>query len=333
MDKHAGLPSADFALPGSTWTDLLGPRRRREATERMARRCWLGEEDDKPWVSRRVDRDALEMAYTLLALISPTGPPDRDRDAIIVFGAMSAVLDSAGTKMSGFTHGDLLERNFRGSPVKEWARRAARGVDQWTADLMVAGLYQQIRQLSENRVERTLEESAERHRINRDNYREYLRWRDHEGWYFGGLLCCAIAAGIDVRNIPTHWIDETLEASILAFDIHGSLRHACEDELGHSLNYLHGNQHQQVTTALGAYTEILLRIQDTDELQAREKEYLIRFVTGIITAAYGTSRYNRTTAVHVARPEDVTVLWSQIDDDPLYRYTYTEATSAAASKD
>lgn len=328
MSNRAGLPSKDFALEGSSWNDLLGPGRRREAAQRMARRCWLGVDDDEPWVSRQVDREALEMAYTLMTLIVPTSPPGVDREAIMVFGAMSAVLDSAGTKMREFTKGDLLDRNFRGTPVKEWARRAARGCDKWTADLMLFGLYQQISQLTENRVERSLEETAERHRINAANYREYLRWRDSEGWYFGGLLCCAVAAGIDIRAIPTHWIDETLEAAILAFDIHGSLRHAVEDELGHTLNYLPGTQHQQVSATLNAYNEILFRIQDADDLPDREREFLLRFVIGIIAATYATPRYNRTTALHVARPQDVTVMWSQINDDPVYRYTYSQTASS-----
>ncbi|MCI2420245.1 hypothetical protein MOQ72_22640 [Saccharopolyspora sp. K220] len=54
-------------------------------------------------MSPEVDADALEMAHVLLTLISPTGPSDRDRKAIQAFGAMSAVLDSAGTKMKEFT--------------------------------------------------------------------------------------------------------------------------------------------------------------------------------------------------------------------------------------
>ena len=325
MADRAGLPSEDMACPGSTWEDLLGPGRRAEARERMDRRCWVGVADDEPWVSEQVDREALEMAYVLLAFISPTSPPELDREAIIAFGAMSGVLDSAGTKMRDFTSGDLLDRNFRGVPVREWARRASRGVDPWTAGLMVAALNHQIDQLCENRVERTVAESAARLKANQGDYREYLRWRMREGWYYGGLLTCAMAGGIDLRRIPVHWIDETIEAAILAFDVHGALRHACEDELGHTLNYLPGNQHQQVTASLAAYTEILLRLQEAEDLPAREKEYLMRYVTGIVMSSYGTARYNRTTALHVARPEDVTEMWAQINEDPLYRYTHTQA--------
>lgn len=328
MNVSNGLPSRDYACPGSSWNDVLGPSRRAEARERMARRCYVGKDDAEPWVSRDVDREALEMAYTLLTFIAPVGPDDRDRGAIIAFGAMSGLLDSAGTLMKDF-EGELLDREFRGKPVREWARRAARGVDEWTAGLMLHGLSAQIDQLRENRVERKIELTREQHRTNAADYRAYLRWRDQEGWYYGGLLCCAVAAGIDVRDIPQHWIDETLESAILFFDIHGALRHACEDEIGHSLNYLPGDQHAQVSSALEAATEIMMRIQDATDLDASVKEYLMRFVSGIVMACYGTPRYARTTALHVARPEDVRVSWSHVNSSPVYRYTYSRTTEGA----
>jgi hypothetical protein len=288
----------------------------------MSRRCWIGVDDPVPWVSTEVDRECLEMAYILLALISPVTAPGVDRDAIIVYGALSAIFDTCGTKMQGFTTEDLLAKSFRGRPIAEWAERATTGLDDWTRDLLAESFHRQIAQLTEHRIEHGAQASAERNASNNDDYRAYIRWRDREGWFHGGLIACACVSGVDLRNIPKPWLEETLEASVLAFDIHGSLRHAYEDEIGHTLNYLPGSQYEKVTASLDAYTEILLRIQDTDEIAAADKEYLMRFVTGLVAASYGCSRYNRTTALHVARPEDVAIAWSHINDSPDYRYSY-----------
>lgn len=314
---------------GSAWSDLLGCARRDQARDRMSSRCWIGVDDPEPWISQQVDRECLEMAYVLLAVISPVTAPGRDRDAMIVYGALSAVFDTGATKMSTFTGEDLLKKNFRGRPIAEWAEQATTGLDAWTKNLLLQGFHRQIAQLTENRVERGIEVSEDRNRMNQENYREYLHWREREGWYYGGLLACAIVSGVDLRGIPRAWIEETLEAAILAFDIHGSLRHACEKEIGHTFNYLPGTQRDKVSASLAAYTEILLRIQDTDELKPPDKEYLMRYITGLVVASYGCRRYSKTTPLHIARPEDVAVSWSHVNDTPDYRYAYDELTTAA----
>jgi hypothetical protein len=313
----------------STWHDLLGPTRRAQAHRRMNKRCWIGIDDPEPWISHDVDRECLEMAYTLLAVISPITAPGIDRDAIIVYGALSAIFDTGATKMRTFTTEDLLKKNYRGRPIEEWATRATTDVDTWTKNLLLQGFHRQIAQLTENRVERGVTLSETRNRTNQENYRQYLHWREREGWYYGGLLACAIVSGIDLRDIPQPWIEETLEASVLAFDIHGSLRHACEKEIGHTLNYLPGTQHNKVTASLAAYTEILFRIQDTDDLTPPDKEYLMRFITGLVAASYGCRRYNKITPLHIARPEDVATTWSHINNTPDYRYTYNELSTGS----
>jgi hypothetical protein len=318
-------PSALF--PDSTWHDLLGPTRRAQARDRMNRRCWIGTDDPDPWISHEVDRECLEMAYVLLAFISPVTAPGRDREGIIVYGALSAIFDTAATKMQTFTTEDLLQKNFRGRPIDEWAERATTGLDDWTKNLLLQGFHRQIAQLTENRVEGGIKRSENRSKKIQENYREYLHWRDREGWYLGGLLACAVAGGIDLRDIPHHWIEETLEASVLAFDIHGSLRHAYENEIGHTLNYLPGTQHEKVTASLEAYSEILFRIQDADDLKSHDKEYLMRFVSGLVMASYGCRRYSKTTALHITRPEDVSVSWTHINDTPDYRYTFNQLTT------
>lgn len=305
----------------------MGSARREQAAKRMAEHCFVGVDDPEPWISPQVDRECLEMAYVLLAVISPITAAGRDREAMIVYGALSAVFDTCATKMRAFTTEDLLAKTFRGRPIAEWAERATAGLDDWTRTLLLQGFHRQIAQLTENRVERGAVVSAARNQRNQQDYRQYLRWRDREGWYYGGLLACAIVGGIDLRDIPEHWIEETLEAAILAFDIHGSLRHAYEKEIAHTLNYLPGSQSDKVTAALSAYTEILLRLQAADDLRPRDKEYLMRFVTGLVVAAYGCRRYARTTPLHVANPEDVAVSWSHINDTPDYRYTYDELTA------
>ncbi|GAB2713541.1 hypothetical protein [Nocardia thraciensis] len=316
--------AAAALFDSSTWQDLLGRTRRAHRQERMKRRCWIGTDDEQPWISREVDRECLEMAYALLAIISPVTAPGRDREAMIVYGAMSAVFDTAATKMKTFTGEDLLARAYRGRPIREWARRATASLDEWTKNLLLEGFHRQISQLTENRVERGIESSRVRSETNGKDYRQYLRWRNREGWYYGGLLACAIISGVDLRDIPQPWIEETLEAAILAFDIHGSLRHAYEKEIGHTFNYLPGTQHEKVSASLAAYSEILFRIQDTDEIAPHDKEYLMRFITGLVVVSYGCSRYNRTTALHIARPEDVAIAWTHIDEPGDYRYTYTQ---------
>ncbi|MFI5778111.1 hypothetical protein [Nocardia sp. NPDC051570] len=314
-------------FPDSDWRDLLGPERRAQARERMQRRCWIGTDDEEPWISIEVDRECLEMAYTLLAVISPVTAPGRDREAMIVYGALSAIFDTGATVTSTFTTEDLLAKNFRGRPIAQWAERATHGLDEWTKNQILQGFHRQIGQLTKQRVEHGIAVSETRHRANQANYREYLRWRDREGWYTGGLLSCAVISGVDLRAIPHRWLEETIEASILAFDIHGSVRHSYEQELGHTLNYLPGSQHDQVTASLDAYTEILFRIQETDELTPADREFLMRFITGLVIASYGCRRYNRTTALHIAQAGDVTTPWTHTDGSPGYRYTYDQVTT------
>ncbi|WP_030688713.1 hypothetical protein [Streptomyces sp. NRRL B-1347] len=316
----------------ATWADPLGPTRREQAARRMSHQCWIGIDDAEPWVSREVDRECLEMAYMFLALISPVTAPGRDRDAIVVYGALSAVFDTCATKRRRFTEEELLAKKYRGRPVGEWADRVCTGLDEWTANTLQRRFHHQIAQLSENRLESGIGPSEQRNERNRTDYRSYLRWREREGWYYGGLLACAVATGVDLRDVPPHWIEETLEASVLAFDIHGSLRHACEKEIGHTLNYLPGTQHEKVTTSLVAYTEILFRLQGADDIKPRDKEYLTRFVMGIVAGAYSCRRYAKTTPLHIARPEDVAVAWSHVDNTPDYRFSYAQVTAEGAPK-
>ncbi|MCX4546751.1 hypothetical protein [Streptomyces sp. NBC_01565] len=314
-------------LTGPTWQDLLGPTRRAEAEQRMNMRCWIGTEDPEPWVSPEVDRECLEMAYVLLALISPVTAPGCDREAMIVYGTLSALLDTGATKLREFSEDELLKRNFRGRPVEEWAQRAAAGLDEWTRTTLLEGFRIQIAQLKEIRVESGPGAGAARYSANATSYPEYIRWRTREGWYWGGLLACAVISGIDLREVPTQWIEETLEASVLAFDIHGSLRHAFENEVGHTLHYLPGTQHEKVTACLNAYNEILFRLQDAEDLTPPAKEYLLRFITGLVGAAYACRRYNKTTPLHVARPEDIQIGWTHIDAAPTYRQTFDQVTA------
>jgi hypothetical protein len=318
------MVTSSAPIRDATWNDLIGPTRRAQTIDRMNRRCWIGVDDPEPWVSKQVDRECLEMGYVLMAVICPITAPGRDRDAMIVYGSMSAVFDTCGTTMHDFTSEDLLAKNFRGRPVQEWCERATAGLDSWTKNLLTQAFRTQIAQLTENRIERGERISRARNARNAEDYREYIRWRVREGWYYGGLLSCAIVSGVDLRSIPKPWIQETLEASVLAFDIHGSLRHAYEDEIGHTLNYLSGDQHEKVTASLEAYTEILLRIQDTDEIAPADKEFLMRYISGLVVANYGCRRYARTTPIHVAHPDDVAIVWSHISNSPRYRYTYRE---------
>jgi hypothetical protein len=323
------MTSEESVFAGSSWADLLGPGRRGQAWERMRERCWIGVDDEEPFISAQVDRECLEMAYVLLALISPVTAPGRDREAMIVYGALSAIFDTAATSVPSFRSGDLLRRGFRGRPIGEWAEQATAGVDEWTRSVLLEAFQRQIAQLSENRVEQGIGPTRQREFRNTHDYRSYLRWRIREGWYYGGLLACAVVAGVDLREIPKVWIEETLEASVLAFDTHGWLRHAYEDEIAHTLNYLPGTQHQKISAGLEAYNEILFRIQDADDLRPDHKAYLMSFVSGLVTANYACARYARTTPLHIARVEDVTEPWTHVRPAEAYRYTHPEVAGEA----
>lgn len=304
-----------------SWQDLLGERRRRASRERRERLCDIGK-PGPAWINETVDADALDVAYWSISYIAPDSPPGRDREALAVLIAFTALFDSAATKMKDFNK--FLDRDFRGQTVRQWIIRAGQGVDGETADALMTGVNTQIDQLAANRIERTLTQTSEQHRLNQTDYRDYVRWRNREGAFQWSLRVMAVAAGIDMRTVPRRWIDQTVEASIVNFDVHGALRHACEDEIGHVLNYLPGDQHSQISACLELVAEIMLGIQDAPDLEPAARAFLMRFISCTITMNYSCRRYASTTPLHIAQPRDVKIYWAQVNDSPNYRYTLTE---------
>jgi hypothetical protein len=329
MRHHQPGSPACWAAPGSTWSDLLGPVRR-AATWRRAD-CRPAPADQPAaasastfWVSPEVDREAVEVGYLMLETIAPTGPAARDRIALAALSALTAISDSyAATEH--YEH--IFGRYLFGRTVSEWVRAASVGVGVWEANSMHNALRVQYETLRAQRREYGTTAAAGQVRRNHDDYREYLRWRDAEGCFYGILLFSAVAAGIDVRSLPTERVAEALEAGIVAFDTHSLIRHRREDETGDVFRYLPGTHRQRVDAALELVRELHLDLIHATDLSDRGKEFLLRYVTGGTVLPYMPRRWARTTALHIAPVEWQGRGWTHVNG----RFSHAVGYSAAGS--
>lgn len=290
-----------WRLEGSTWHDPISSRRLNSCCPGLSRQP-NSVDDEACWVSEKVDDEAVEVGCLMLEMLAPAGPQGRDRDALAILLALTALNDSYSVS----THyADIFEKSFQGRTINDWIGRASRDADTWSAREVAIALRTQVDALSAQRRERQpmrdtpFPVAEEQVRRNESDYREYLMWRCAEGCYFGVLLMAAMAAGIDLRAIPWHRIRDTLEAGVVGFDLHGSLRHHSEDETGNVLAYLPGVHRQRITTGLRVVTRLHRLTAHAADLTRGQKEFLLRYMTSASLINYMPSRWSRTTPLHL----------------------------------
>ncbi|MGH3164331.1 MAG: hypothetical protein ACRDN0_00365 [Trebonia sp.] len=323
MRHHRPGSAACWDMAGSTWTDLVGPDRRAAAQRRRdgqprpaARPCAASE--PAFWVSPEVDREAVEVGYLMLETIAPTGPASCDRTALAVLSALTAISDSyAATEH----YEDIFGKYLFGRTVSEWVSAASSDAG-WEGDSMRNALRVQYETLRAQRREYGTAAAAEQVRQNHADYREYLRWRDAEGCFYGILLFAAVAAGIDIRGLPAGRVAGALEAGIIAFDTHSLIRHRREDETGDVFRYLPGTHRQQVDAALELVRELHLDLIHATDLDDRGKEFLLRYVTGGTLLPYLPRRWARTTALHIAPIDWPGQGWTHVADRSSHAVGY-----------
>jgi hypothetical protein len=279
-----------------------------------------GDGDTTWWISPDIDREAVEVGYLMLDTIAPTGPADRDRRALAALSALTAISDSyAATER----YHDIFGRHLLGRTTDNWLAAAARGVGVWESDGMRDALRGQYETLRGQRYEHGTAAVAEQVRHNHADYREYLRWRNAEGCFYGVLLFAAVAAGIDLHRPPAERIAQTLEAGIIAFDTHSMIRHRREDETGDVFRYLPGPHHQQVDSALELVRELHLDLVHATDLQDRDKEFLLRYMTAGTLLPYLPMRWARTTALHVDPADWLAGTWTHVNDRLSHAVRYS----------
>ncbi|MGW2369721.1 SAM-dependent methyltransferase [Streptomyces sp. NPDC001667] len=318
---------SSWRLTGSTWNDPTGSRRLPQIYPSL---------HDEPvpgsptawWICEEVDREAAEVGCLMLEVLAPAGPQDRDRDALAVLLGLTALNDSYS--VTG-RYEDIFSKGFCGLPVDDWLKRASQNLDPWTTHELRASLRIQVEALAAQRKEFSAPVGARfpdgpaQVRRNRDDYREYLRWRSAEGCYYGVLLIAAIASGMEIRDIPWTRIRDTLEAAVMGFDLHSFLRHHTEDETGNVLAYLPGSHEEKVTAGLGVVTRLHRLVAHATELTQAQKELLLRYMTSASLINYMPRRWSRTTPLHLLKPSRVVGGWSHVTGEPHSSVTLSDA--------
>ncbi|MFC5805480.1 hypothetical protein [Streptomyces formicae] len=326
MVHQPGNPTS-WPSVGSSWDDLLGPDRRLCAQRRRREQLSLAIDESNPsapaqwWVNEAVDKEAVEVGCLMLDTIAPTGPSDRDRTALAALAALTAINDSYA---SCEQYDDIFKKSLFGRTIGAWLSAASSGATDRERQCMENALRVQYRTLTQQRSEQGTAESKRQVDENHRNYREYLRWRDSEGCFYGVMLFCAIAAGIEIHEIPDTRVSEALEAGIVAFDVHSMVRHRSEDETGDILRYLKGTHREQVDAALELIRELHLDLIHAQDIGDREKEFLLRYVTGGTLLAYMPMRWSRTTSLHLAPVEWNGAEWTHVTSELSHAVRYSD---------
>ncbi|CAL9278771.1 hypothetical protein [Streptomyces sp. SudanB182_2057] len=324
-EQHRPGEPASWALPDSHWHDMVGRTRAQRVAGHLAAFRALGDqpaaEGDKWWISEAVDTEAVEVGYMMLDSVAPTGPPDRDRVALASLEALTAINDSYAACEH---YEDIFGKHLFGRTVDSWLMAATEGAD-WARDGIREALRVQYETLAGQRRDRVTREAVARQvQANASDYREYLRWRDAEGCFYGVLLCCAVAAGVDLRQVPRARVVEALEGGIVAFDVHSMVRHRAEDETGDIFRYLPGGHGEQVDTALALVRALYTDLIHADDLGDREKELLLRYVTSGALLPYLVTRWSRTTPLHAAPVNMRDGWWTHVVADSRHVVGYSE---------
>ncbi|QIS23509.1 hypothetical protein [Nocardia terpenica] len=313
-----------WVLPDSTWQDMLGSMRRQQVDHQRQEQLSLADPSADPadptqwWVSEEIDKEAIEVGFLMLETIAPTGPLNRNRTALAALAALTAINDSYAACEN---YEDIFGKHLFGRPIGRWMEAAGEGATGQERTLMEQALRVQYETLA---VQRTLHDAAEQVRRNREDYREYLRWRDAEGCFYGVMLFSALAAGIDLNTIPPARARQTLEAGIVAFDVHSMNRHRSEDETGDIFRYLLGDHHTKVDTALELIRDLHIDLIHAPDLGDRQKEFLLRYMTGGTLLAYMPKRWSRTTALHLAPIDAGSTGWTHITGRPTYTVGFSQ---------
>ncbi len=303
----------------ATWGDMVGSSRRREHEERTADDN-ASESSDGWWVSEAVDNEAYEVGCIFFDIVSPTGPEMRNREALATLHGLTALNDSYATCER---YDEILNKHYRGRTVQEWVYLAAVGVDEWTHNMMAEVLIRQTQALAEQRIDNDVDAAAQQVGRNKRSYREYIRWRNLEGCYFGVMLYFAVGSGLDIRLIPRRYIMDAIEAGIVGFDVHGSYRHSQEDETGDILVYMSGTHQEKVTACLELVTKLSQRIAQAEDLGDREKEFLLRYVTMASLVNYMPMRWARTTPLHISPSRRERGEWSHVGKGRNFAVSYS----------
>lgn len=314
-----------------SWADPVGARRRAAVDGTRTKQLALAAHSNPQshltphpwWINEQVDKEAIEVGYQMLETIAPTGPPDRDRAALAALAALTAINDSYA---AGHHYGDVFDRFLFGHTVHQWLRIAFATAADWEHHAMETALRVQVDTLASQRVDRGIAGVADQLRLNVDNYREYLRWRDAEGCFYGVMLLCAVAAGIDLRSIPAPRVRESLEIGIVAFDLHSGIRHRSEDETADIYRYLPGTRREKVDTGLGLIRDLQLDLIHADDLADREKEFLLRYATAGTLLSYVPLRWARTTALHIVPDDWIEQGWSHVTGAESHAIGYSMVT-------
>ncbi|GGX33964.1 hypothetical protein [Streptomyces noursei] len=326
MDTAPHRPgNRDAWLQGDRgWNDLTGPSRARRIAQQQAKyqaltSAWPA--TDQWWVSEAVDREAVEVGYLMLDTVAPTGPADRDRTALAALEALTAINDSYAACAR---YEDIFSKFLFGRTVGDWVEAASCGATAFERHAIEEALRVQYDTLAEQRVERGTAQAAEQVAKNRADYREYLRWRDAEGCFYGVLLLCAVAAGIDLQHIPRVRVTEALEAGIVAFDVHSMPRHRAEDETADIFRYLPGTHREKTDAALGLLRDLHTDLIHADDLAGRDKEFLLRYVTAGSLLPYLAQRWSRTTALHVPPAGATDGHWTHVSAEFRHAVGYSD---------
>lgn len=123
------------------------------------------------------------------------------------------------------------------------------------------------------------------------SYDRYLRYRNSDGFFEGGLLCALASCGESGSNLTVGITGDVIECCILNHDTHGVARHFPEEDIANVHRYLGGDLSQSMHRAFKRSIAVLRRVREDESIAPGLKRVACIYASSYHNFNYTVTRY------------------------------------------
>lgn len=131
---------------------------------------------------------------------------------------------------------------------------------------------------------------ASMYRNMKTSYDKYLRFRNLDGFFEGGLIVSLAAAGVSGDGLPSGVMGDVVESTILSHDAHGIVRHFAEEDIANMHRYAPGSIYETLLRSF-LRNALLARHVRACDLPREVKRALLNYSSSYQIFPYACQRY------------------------------------------
>ncbi|KAJ9089459.1 hypothetical protein DSO57_1012807 [Entomophthora muscae] len=122
------------------------------------------------------------------------------------------------------------------------------------------------------------------------SYDKYLRFRNLDGFFEGGLLLCLASAGISGEGLTVGAMGDVIESAIHSHDSHGIIRHFTEEDIANMHRYASGGMCATLERSFLHNAQVSRQVREAD-IPGELKHAILNYSSCYHLFSYSNTRY------------------------------------------